>query len=126
MITGKAVWPNDTVKPTLVFKSPLLALEIKEMKTTLFTTAIAALFLSAPMVASASDCNYGAKAMKTNYTPAKHSQGGLMKVSARVQPDIVDTAISAGSFKTLVTAVKAAGLVGTLKGNGPYTVFRPN
>lgn len=95
------------------------------MKTTLFTTAIAALFLSAPMVASASDCNYGAKAMKTNYSPAKHNQGGLMKVSARVQPDIVDTAISAGSFNTLVTAVKAAGLVGTLKGNGPYTVFAP-
>jgi uncharacterized surface protein with fasciclin (FAS1) repeats len=40
--------------------------------------------------------------------------------------DIVDTAIAAGSFKTLVTAVKAAGLVDTLKGNGPFTVFAPN
>lgn len=39
--------------------------------------------------------------------------------------DIVDTAISAGSFNTLVTAVKAAGLVETLKGPGPYTVFAP-
>ncbi len=39
--------------------------------------------------------------------------------------DIVDTAISAGSFKTLVTAVKAAGLVETLKGAGPFTVFAP-
>jgi uncharacterized surface protein with fasciclin (FAS1) repeats len=39
--------------------------------------------------------------------------------------DIVDTAIGAGSFETLVTAVKAAGLVETLKGPGPFTVFAP-
>lgn len=39
--------------------------------------------------------------------------------------DIVDTAVSAGNFKTLVTAVKAAGLVDTLKGEGPFTVFAP-
>jgi transforming growth factor-beta-induced protein len=39
--------------------------------------------------------------------------------------DIVETAVSAGSFNTLVTAVKAAGLVETLKGKGPFTVFAP-
>src|SRR5690606_35017139 len=39
--------------------------------------------------------------------------------------DIVDTAQSAGSFNTLVTAVQAAGLVDTLKGPGPFTVFAP-
>ena len=39
--------------------------------------------------------------------------------------DIVDPAKSAGSFNTLVTAVQAAGLVDTLKGPGPYTVFAP-
>jgi uncharacterized surface protein with fasciclin (FAS1) repeats len=39
--------------------------------------------------------------------------------------DIVDTAVEAGSFKTLVAAVKAAGLVETLKGEGPFTVFAP-
>ena len=39
--------------------------------------------------------------------------------------DIVDTAKSAGSFNTLVTAVQAAGLVDTLKGPGPFTVFAP-
>jgi uncharacterized surface protein with fasciclin (FAS1) repeats len=39
--------------------------------------------------------------------------------------DIVDTAIEAGSFKTLVAAVQAAGLVDTLKGDGPFTVFAP-
>ena len=39
--------------------------------------------------------------------------------------DIVDTAVSAGSFQTLVAAVKQAGLVDTLKGAGPFTVFAP-
>ena len=39
--------------------------------------------------------------------------------------DIVDTAVSAGSFKTLATALQAAGLVDTLKGPGPFTVFAP-
>ena len=39
--------------------------------------------------------------------------------------DIVDTAVAAGSFTTLVTAVQAAGLVETLKGEGPFTVFAP-
>ena len=41
------------------------------------------------------------------------------------KPDIVDTAVSAGKFNTLVAAVKAAGLVETLKGDGPFTVFAP-
>ncbi len=39
--------------------------------------------------------------------------------------DIVDVAVSAGSFQTLVAAVQAAGLVETLKGEGPFTVFAP-
>ncbi len=41
------------------------------------------------------------------------------------QKDIVDTAVAAGSFKTLAAALQAAGLVDTLKGNGPFTVFAP-
>ena len=39
--------------------------------------------------------------------------------------DIVDTAVAAGSFKTLAAALQAAGLVDTLKGPGPFTVFAP-
>lgn len=46
-------------------------------------------------------------------------------VSGAWAKDIVDTAVAAGSFKTLVSAVQAAGLVDTLKGRGPYTVFAP-
>lgn len=45
---------------------------------------------------------------------------------AAAKADIVDTAVAAGSFNTLVTAVKAADLVDTLKSAGPFTVFAPN
>jgi uncharacterized surface protein with fasciclin (FAS1) repeats len=41
------------------------------------------------------------------------------------QKDVVDTAVAAGDFSTLVTALKAADLVATLKGKGPFTVFAP-
>jgi uncharacterized surface protein with fasciclin (FAS1) repeats len=64
---------------------------------TLFTATV---FAVAPMVAQA----------QGSMAPAK---------------DIVETAVAAGSFKTLVTALKAAGLVETLKGKGPFTVFAP-
>ena len=43
----------------------------------------------------------------------------------KAEKDIVDTAAGAEQFKTLVTAIKAAGLVETLKGEGPFTVFAP-
>ncbi len=49
----------------------------------------------------------------------------LASVPAQAADDIVDTAVKAGSFNTLVAAVKAAGLVDTLKGKGPFTVFAP-
>ena len=57
---------------------------------------------------------------------------GVLAISAPVlagsygkKADIVDTAVAAGSFDTLVAAVQAAGLVDTLKGDGPFTVFAP-
>jgi uncharacterized surface protein with fasciclin (FAS1) repeats len=48
-----------------------------------------------------------------------------MTTVASQSKDIVDTAVSNGSFKTLASALKAAGLVDTLKGAGPFTVFAP-
>ena len=51
-------------------------------------------------------------------TLADHHGGGH-------SADIVDTAVAAGGFETLVAAVQAAGLVETLKGEGPFTVFAP-
>src|SRR4051794_32766512 len=53
---------------------------------------------------------------------------GLMVGSASVRAadkNLVDTAVSAGQFKTLTAALFAADLVGTLKGDGPFTVFAP-
>jgi len=47
------------------------------------------------------------------------------QTAAQAQKDIVDTAIAAGSFNTLATALTAAGLVDTLRGAGPFTVFAP-
>ena len=57
---------------------------------------------------------------KNNASPADK---GTYTVSA--QMDIVDTAVSAGQFNTLAAALKAAGLVDALKGDGPFTVFAP-
>lgn len=53
--------------------------------------------------------------------PAYAGNHGDKKAAA----DIVDTAVAAGNFETLVTAVQAADLVETLKGDGPFTVFAP-
>lgn len=58
-------------------------------------------------------------------TTAKAGNVKYVKASHNQTPDIVDTAVSAGMFKTLVAAVQAAGLVDTLKGPGPFTVFAP-
>ena len=52
---------------------------------------------------------------------AQHARQGR----DRHRKDIVDTAVAAGSFKTLAAALQAAGLVATLKGTGPFTVFAP-
>ena len=50
---------------------------------------------------------------------------GILNAGYYGKKDIVDTAVGAGSFNTLVAAVKAADLVETLKGEGPFTVFAP-
>ncbi len=50
---------------------------------------------------------------------------GAFAAAHAAEKDIVDTAIDAGNFTTLVAAVQAAGLVETLKGEGPFTVFAP-
>lgn len=60
-------------------------------------------------------------------TPAVAGDCGMrvQKASKTMSADIVDTAVAAGSFETLVAAVQAAGLVDTLKSDGPFTVFAP-
>jgi uncharacterized surface protein with fasciclin (FAS1) repeats len=61
----------------------------------------------------------------TSEGPASTTTEGTPEEPAEQAKDIVDTAVEADGFKTLVAAVQAAGLVDTLKGEGPFTVFAP-
>jgi uncharacterized surface protein with fasciclin (FAS1) repeats len=81
----------------------------------LVAAAIAMFAIAAPAVAGG---NCPSKAKTASYTEAYLTKG-------KAKADIVDTAASAGSFNTLLTAAKAAGLVDALKGDGPLTVFAP-
>jgi uncharacterized surface protein with fasciclin (FAS1) repeats len=75
--------------------------------------------LSTTSVSAGDQCPIAAAAA------ARHSSPTTLVAAPVGQKDIVDTAVSAGQFTTLVAAVKAAGLVDTLKGDGPFTVFAP-
>ena len=59
------------------------------------------------------------------FTNSMFAQGDTKMVTNTVKNDIVQTAISAGNFTTLVTALTEAGLVSALEGKGPFTVFAP-
>ena len=65
------------------------------------------------------------KMKKTFVALAASTLIALPALAGTMKKDIVDTAVGAGSFETLVAAVQAAGLVDTLKGEGPFTVFAP-
>ncbi len=77
------------------------------------------------LVSSAVEAGSKCKSSSVVHRGAARSHVLTSAVAKPQQKDIVDTAVSAGSFKTLVAAVKAAGLVETLKGDGPFTVFAP-
>ena len=68
----------------------------------------------------------GLACSKEEAPPARTGDATAKKPVAAAPKDIVDTAVAAGSFKTLATALTAAGLVETLKGEGPFTVFAPS
>jgi uncharacterized surface protein with fasciclin (FAS1) repeats len=94
------------------------------MKSTLAALAVLT-FAAAPSLAG--DC--GSKTTTTAAAAPAMFQGAML-INASHHPtmakaDIVDTAIGAGSFTTLVAAVQAAGLEGALRGPGPFTVFAP-
>lgn len=83
--------------------------------------------LGQPVVVNASD---GVQINDANVIiPDVEASNGVIHVLDSVlmppEADLVDTAVGAGSFETLVTAVQEAGLVETLKGEGPFTVFAP-
>ena len=92
------------------------------------TAFVALSAMGALSTASAGYGGYGYQSQNSNETghyvkTGMHEGGG--KETAAPAGDIVDVAVGAGSFDTLVAAIKAAGLVDTLKGEGPFTVFAP-
>lgn len=81
--------------------------------------------LSLGVQAVADECPIAA-AKRAHAEQARQARHVVQTVAFKAEgKDIVDTAVAAGSFKTLVAAVQAAGLVETLKGEGPFTVFAP-
>ncbi|MGE3314112.1 MAG: fasciclin domain-containing protein [Planctomycetaceae bacterium] len=75
------------------------------------------------LISSLSDVDAGWRRARRCVTPIAYAAPAA--TAPQTKHDIVDTAVSAGSFKTLAAALKAAGLVETLKGKGPFTVFAP-
>lgn len=73
------------------------------------------------LIASVAFANAG----PCNSSTSSHSEAMMTKASYTVKKDIVDTAVSAGSFTILAKALTEAELVGALKGDGPFTVFAP-
>lgn len=63
--------------------------------------------------------------MNTFYEKVVYTKKQITQNQVKYLADIIDTAVQAGSFSTLVAAIKAANLVDTLKGAGPFTVFAP-
>jgi uncharacterized surface protein with fasciclin (FAS1) repeats len=101
------------------FGRPVTALDMATKKATPAATPPPAKKSATPAKKDATPLKKAASVFatsaKTPATPAKKP----------VLVDIVDTAVAAGSFKTLATALGAADLVATLKGKGPFTVFAP-
>jgi uncharacterized surface protein with fasciclin (FAS1) repeats len=95
----------------------------------MFAAAATAIALSAaPAFAQCNNVNQDAASRASGYQQMAWHGGGdttPMASSAARRGDIVDVAVGAGSFNTLAAALGAAGLVDTLKGAGPFTVFAP-
>jgi uncharacterized surface protein with fasciclin (FAS1) repeats len=92
-------------------------------RNTLFVAiAVSALVFTGSASGDCGACGASHKSAATGEVHKKAEEHAKAKMESM---DIVETAVAAGSFKTLVAAVKAAGLVETLQGEGPFTVFAP-
>lgn len=94
---------------------------------TLAAAAVVAALVLGACGSDDDDGDDGANASETTEQSADDSMETTTDAGeeATADADIVDTAIEAGNFETLVTAVQAAGLEETLRGEGPFTVFAP-
>lgn len=87
--------------------------------------AAGALTLSLFLAACSSATTTTTPTSSAPMTPVATSPAATPSVTPEVSADIVETAVAAGDFTTLAAALTAAGLVDTLKGPGPFTVFAP-
>ncbi len=81
--------------------------------------------VAVPLVGCSDNGNDEADATATTMAAAADDSASTTMADDTDEPDIVDTAVAAGGFTTLVQAVQAAGLEDTLRGEGPFTVFAP-
>jgi uncharacterized surface protein with fasciclin (FAS1) repeats len=95
-------------------------------KTVLTLTAACSAFVGTAALAGCYDQQVRYETKDGSLQKVSHQTGQMGHKTQQSGSDIVDTAVAAGSFNTLVTAVKAAGLAETLKGDGPFTVFAPS
>ena len=84
-----------------------------------------AIGMSVGLIAAASYAGTCGSSKSACGSEASSAQGQMINASFQAKGNIVETAVGAGSFKTLVAAVKAAGLADVLSGKGPFTVFAP-
>jgi transforming growth factor-beta-induced protein len=92
------------------------------MKKSIFVPVLLALSI---VIAACAPAAAPAPIPAPTQAPAKVEPTPMPEMKEEAKKDIVDTAVAAGSFKTLATALGAAGLVDALKGAGPFTVFAP-
>jgi len=104
------------VKPSIAILVPALAIAVAACSTAASPSDAPGASASAAPAAAATQSAAPSTAAASTAPSAS---------AAAMTKDIVETATEAGSFKTLVTAVKAAGLAETLEGKGPFTVFAP-
>jgi transforming growth factor-beta-induced protein len=90
-----------------------------------FSSARFAAFAMAPMIALAIGCGSSSSTASGTTGATTGGDAGVAQETGTTAADIVDTAVAAGKFTKLAAALKAAGLVDTLKGPGPFTVFAP-
>jgi len=87
---------------------------------TILTAIAVASFAATPLAIAGPECSSSKSACSSG-----NASGSMMTVNTSKKTDIIDTAIAAGSFEILATALTEADLIGALKGKGPFTVFAP-
>ncbi len=120
-VIDKVILPPAAAAPVTATKPVTTTAVVTATKATTVTTPAAAAPAPATMPKTGADLSLSAQVTTTK--PVTATAPVTPTVTAK---DIVDTAVADGRFKTLVAAVQAAGLVDTLKGKGPFTVFAPS